>query len=262
VDLADFDFSDNNFLDDELKSQYISYIYSCSVADILHSRRVSPSFVTGYSMGLYSALYYCGSVSFQDGLMLIKKAWEAISKAVHRGRYGMGMVIGLSEADLKALMNGEGIAWICNQNNLHTFIISGEAEAVTRILAAARAEGALRTNLLPVSKPYHTSLLEDAAPKFSDFLNRISYEAPEYPYLSPLSQEFIRDKEGIKQELIRNLYRRMNWFGTMKHLMNEGTEVFFECGTGDGLTRNFRFIDSSVIARSVARLDQFLEEIR
>ena len=76
TNLKGFDFTTNNFLDDELKSQYVSYIYSCSVADILRGEKVNTSCVSGYSMGIYAAIYYCRSISFIDGLQLVKYAWE------------------------------------------------------------------------------------------------------------------------------------------------------------------------------------------
>jgi [acyl-carrier-protein] S-malonyltransferase len=262
ADLTGFDFSGNNFLEDELKSQYVSYIYSCAITDILHAHRVSPVLVTGYSMGLYSALYYCGTVSFQDGLLLIKKAWEAISRSVPHGGYGMGMVIGLTVADLSAMIDGPGLAWICNRNNEHTYIISGEMTAISRILAAAKAEGALRTNLLPASKPYHTPFLEHTGNEFSAFLSSEPFMSPQFDYLSSLTREVITSSEGMRREAVANLYHEMNWYETMKHLLNSGVDTFLECGAGDGLTRNFRFIDSSVSAFSVAKLDQFLERVR
>jgi [acyl-carrier-protein] S-malonyltransferase len=121
-------------------------------------------------MGLYAALYYCGSVTFSDGLMLVKNAWELISKATNDGRFGMGMIVGLPENDIVDLLDGSRDVEICNQNNPHTFIISGKAEAVKHILSLAKAEGALRANLLPVSKPYHSDFIRDAAPEFSETL--------------------------------------------------------------------------------------------
>ena len=97
IDLTGFDFANNNFLDDELRSQYISYIFSCAVSDILKKKGIAPSYVSGYSMGLYAALYYCRSVSFLVGLKLIENAWEEISVATADGHYGMGMIMAAYE---------------------------------------------------------------------------------------------------------------------------------------------------------------------
>ncbi|MFO7614884.1 MAG: acyltransferase domain-containing protein [Bacteroidales bacterium] len=260
TDLTRFDFLENNFLDDELKSQYISYIYSCTVANILQKRGIKPLFVTGYSMGIYGALYYCGAYGFEDGLKLVKHAWEMIIEATQEGEYGMGMIVGLSEKDILGIIGNDNRVMICNRNNPHTYIISGGKGSVTRVLSAAAAEGALRANPLPVTKPYHTEMLSKAVPGFSAWVEKMPVKNPDYPYMSSLSQRALVSADDLKQELTGNLSRRMNWLETMNVLIEKGTESFFECGAGDGMTRNFRFIDGAVKAFSVSQLEGFILE--
>jgi len=260
TDLAGFDFETNNFAEHEEASQYISFTFSCLVADILNSRGVRPAFVSGYSMGIYAALYYCGSLSFLDGLRMIKTAWEQISAAAAAGHYGMGMIVGLSKEDIQKLIGKHNRVWICNRNNPHTYIISGEREGIDQVLNLAREEGALRSNILPASNPYHTEILKDAISGFSRFLDEVPLPDPAYPYISSLDQQEIISAGGLRQELIRNLYHRMNWMETMKVMINRGVEVFFECGAGDGLTRNFRFIDRKVKAFSVDSINLILDD--
>lgn len=260
-DLTGFDFQKNNFLDDELKSQYISYLFSCAIADILKERSVRSSFVSGYSMGLYAALYHCGSVSFKDGLMMVKRAWEVISGAAGDGKYSMGMIIGLEEGELGNLIKESDRVEICNQNNKHTFIISGSLAGVENVLTAARNEGAMRANPIPVSKPYHSGFLRNAGPAFSQFVKKISFKKPVYEYISPIDQQIIGTSAGLKEEVVRNLSCKMNWLSTMNCLTEKGTEIFFECGAGDGLTRNTRFIEGNFKSYSSAKLDKFLEAV-
>ena len=262
TDLAGFDFLSDNFLADELKSQYISYIYSCTVADILKEKQIKPSFVCGYSMGLYAALYYCGAVNFQNGLLLVKRAWDAISGACLGGSYGMGMIIGLDEAEIRSWCDEQKDAWICNQNNPHTFIISGTLKSVSLILDKAKAEGALRTNLLPVSKPYHSQLLGKAKGRLQDFLGTTRFDEPVYPYFSCLDNKMIVKGSGFRDEVARNIDSHMNWLLTMDHLISLGTAVFFECGAGDGLTRNFRFIGGNYKAFSINNLQDFIAYLK
>jgi [acyl-carrier-protein] S-malonyltransferase len=259
LDLTGFDFQKNNFLEDELKSQYISYLFSCSVADILKTKRINSSFVSGYSMGIYAALYYCGSVSFNDGLAMVKAAWDTISTAAGDGRFGMGMIIGLEESDLLKLMPGDADVEICNQNNKHTFIISGSLEGVQNILTSALTEGAMKANAIAVSKPYHSKFLKSTAPAFTRLIRKISFQPPERKYISSIDQRSIETPDDLKAEIIRNLSCRMNWLKTMNFLTDQGTEVFFECGAGDGLTRNSRFIEGDFKSFSVAKIDRFLE---
>jgi malonyl CoA-acyl carrier protein transacylase len=259
LDLTGFDFKENNFLNDELKSQYISYLFSCSVADILKGRKVKPSFVSAYSMGIYAALYYCGSITFNDGLLLVKSAWEKICKATESGKYSMGMIIGLIESDILNLLRGTDDVEICNQNNPHTFIISGSYDALEQVLASAKAEGALRTNMLPVSNPYHSKFVKSAVTEFTEVVKELSFIDPAYKYVSAINQKIIDSAEGLIKEVIENLYCRMNWLDTMNLLLTLGTDIFFECGAGDGLTRNSRFIEGNLKSFPVTKLDKFLE---
>ena len=261
LDLTGFDFKENNFLQDEYKSQCISYLFSCSVSDILKSRKIKPSFVSGYSMGIYAALYYCGSVTMKEGLLLVKNAWNIISGVTAEGKYGMGMVIGLNKSDLLNFIHCETEVEICNQNNQHTFIISGSFQAVERVLLAAKTEGALRANFLPVSKPYHSHFLVSALPEFAKIVNGLPFRTPEYKYISAIDQQIIDTAAGLKTEVIKNLSNRMNWLDTMSKLLALGTDIFFECGAGDSLTRNSRFIDGNFKSFSVGKLGNFLDDV-
>jgi malonyl CoA-acyl carrier protein transacylase len=258
TELNDFDFQKNNFLENELKSQYISYIFSCAVADILKNQRVTPDFISGYSMGLYSALYYCESVSFAGGLMLIKNAWETISAFTNHGIYGMGMIIGLNEPDITKIIGDDHAMEICNQNNPYTFVITGFRDAVQRVLVSAKAEGALRTNVLPVSMPYHSHFLKSTAQSFSGKMHDNLFKPPVYRYISSLNQRIIQTAKDCKGEVVSNLATRMNWYATMKFHVNQGSKLIFECGAGDGLTRNARFINGNFQAIAVTKLEKFL----
>ena len=205
VDLRGFDFIENNFLDNEIKSQYISYIYSCSVADILKRENIRPLSVSGYSMGIYAALYYCGSIGFREGLMMVKSAWEVISAVTATGKYGMGMIIGLEESDILTIMYPSDNVEICNQNNRHTFIISGSSDAVESVLISAKTEGALRANIIPVTKPYHSQILKNTGPEFTKVISSYSIGPPVYRYISSIDQRVKETAEEIRNEVIKNM---------------------------------------------------------
>jgi malonyl CoA-acyl carrier protein transacylase len=261
-DLTGFDFSHNNFLQDEEKTQYISYIFSCSVADILTKLNVEPSLISGYSMGIYSALYYCHSVSFDEGLKLVKNAWKIIAGITAGDTYGMGMIIGLEESDLMTIMETEGEIEICNRNNRHTFIISGARKAVENVLVSAKNEGALRTSLLPVSNPYHSRFLKGCLKPFEAVVSELEFPDPSFRYISTLDQHIIETREDLRNEVVLNLSEKMDWAETMNTMIKMGADVIFECGAGDGLTRNSRFIDGSFQSYSINKFEGFLKSIR
>ena len=257
TDLTAFDFHDNTFLEDEERSQYISYIFSCSVAEILKKKGSKPLAVSGYSMGIYAAFSYAGAISFETGLLLLQQAWRLICQAAEGEEYGMGMIVGLSEEDIREMIRDRDVI-LCNRNNPHTCILSGHRKGIREVLDLAREEGALRANLLPVSKPYHTPVLKKAARGFEDYLKKFVVKDPSLPIVSALDTRVLDKGGDLRQELVRNLYYPMNWLGAMKKLLGLGAEVFLECGLGDGLTRNFRFIDQKVKAISADKLDLFL----
>jgi malonyl CoA-acyl carrier protein transacylase len=259
TDLTGFDFRRNNFLDDELKSQYISYIFSCSVAGFLKNQNFSPSCVSGYSMGIYATLYYCGSIDFLQGITMLKQAWEILCRVTEGGRFGMGMIIGLDETDLAALIHDRKEIEISNQNNPYTFVLSGTHQAIESVLAAARESGAMRVGLLPVSKPYHSRFLKRASPEFAEAIRDLDFMPPLYPYISAMDQNIITTGDGLRKEVIVNLSSRMNWMKTMNFLVSNGSDRIFECGAGDGLTRNARFIEGEFQSFSVDKLEKFIE---
>jgi malonyl CoA-acyl carrier protein transacylase len=258
TDLTGFDFRRNNFPGDEIKSQFISYIFSCSIAGFLKDQKLRPDCISGYSMGIYAALYYCGSVDFTQGLRMVKQAWETLCRVTEGGRFGMGMVIGLDENDILALLQDRRDVEISNQNNPYTFMLSGSNQALQSVLTAALEEGAMRANLLPVSIPYHSTFLKKASPEFAEAIRDLVFMPPLYPYISAIDQNRITTGEGLRKEVIMNLSSRMNWFKTMKSLLISGTEMIFECGAGDGLTRNARFIEGKFQSFSADKLEQFL----
>jgi [acyl-carrier-protein] S-malonyltransferase len=258
--LTDFDPVRNNFLEDELRSQYVSYIYSCAMAGILSHHGFRPASAAGYSMGIYAALYHCGAIGFRDGLKLIRKAWELISDSCREGEYGMGMIIGLAEEEIGNWCAEVGNVWICNRNNPHTYIVSGEKPSVSRVLELSAEEGALKANPLRVSKPYHSPLLEDAGERFGAFLEGFPIRPAQVPCISGIDQKILRTEGEIRHELARNICSRMNWMESVKYLSGQGIELFFECGAGDGLTKNNRFIEGGPRSIPAHQVRRFLDE--
>ena len=210
-------------------------------------------------MGIYAALYYCGSVGFLQGLRMVRQAWETISQVAADGLFGMGMVIGLTESELSVLLEGMEEVEISNQNNPYTFILSGSRRTVEAVLAAAREEGAMRATLLPVSKPYHSKFLEGASPGYAGAIRALPFKDPEYRYISSMDQHVLTTGEGRRQEARLNLSSRMNWLKTVQCMLASASTLILECGAGDGLTRNARCIGGNFRSFPVDKLETFLE---
>jgi [acyl-carrier-protein] S-malonyltransferase len=242
--LAEFDFISNNFLSDELRTQCLTYIYSCSVADILSRKGVIPAYSAGYSIGIYAALVQANALSFSDGLFLVRQAYETITRIVSGRKYGMCSIIGLNREDINGLISSHFLGVeITNQNSEFAFVLSGLHEDILRLLNAAVQEGALHTHLLNVSLPYHSSFLKESRHSFGDFVGKISFTPPQTNIISLIDQHILKDPTDIREEVVKNLFTPLNWYRTQSDLVKSGINLFVECGMGKNLVKNSKFIE-------------------
>lgn len=253
--LIRFHYIHHNFSENELLTQYISYILSCALSDYFSTRKIIPQYCAGYSMGLYAAMYHAGSVSFEEGLVMIREAYRSIGKITDGQQFGMGIVIGLERVDLeKMIVTNFTSVEITNQNSIYSFVISGNYNEIAGLLEMVRNEGALHTRELRVTIPYHSSYIKKAAAGFANAITGIPIRMPAaYPrdlkspsssvILSLIDQEPLVTPEALRKEVMRNIHTPLNWLKTQLRLQELGVNVFLECGPDSGLIKNARFIE-------------------
>jgi len=233
----------NPMLQDELRNQYISYIYSCSCADLLQKSGIRPEITAGYSMGIYASLCFSGSITFETGLLFINKAYEAIRQTLPNTYYAMGGVIGLKEEDIKEIASQHNLdLMIVNRNSDYSFIVAGSSFHVNVFLLKAREEGALNSKSLGVTIPYHSNLLAEAAKVLSATVFSSDVKAPELPIISVLNQDLITDAGRARNEVVNNIFNPFNWQATQMQMCRSGIRLFTECGPSQSLRKNSRFI--------------------
>ncbi|HNW75355.1 MAG TPA: ACP S-malonyltransferase [Bacteroidales bacterium] len=243
-DLARFDFVTNNFLGDEFLTQVITYAYSCAVSDMLREKGYRAAYVSGFSMGIYSALYHAGSITYKTGLDLLSKAYHDSVECLPDETFTMGTVIGLSPSDVNGLVEKYRLPLeIINQSSPVTITVSGPSAPVRRLLEEAIGEGALKTHILNVSVPYHTHYLEPVAVSFSVHARNAAIHPPTIPVLSQIDQRILHTADDIREELVKNLFRHMNSMNAHETLLSLGVKTFVECGPGRGMKRNARFLE-------------------
>lgn len=243
VDLLSFHPQTNPMLDDELRNQYITYVYGCSCAEVLMRSGVRPVMTAGYSMGIYAALFTSGSVSFETGLLFIQKAYEAIRKCLSGVHYGMCGVIGLTEKDIRDIAGQYKLNLvIANRNSDHSFTLAGSSFHINVFIVKAHEEGALHARSLGVTIPYHTNLLAPAARDLYETVFSADVHSPEIPLISLLNQELITDAERAREEVVNNIFTPFNWLATQKQMFLSGIGVLTECGPSLSLRRNSKFI--------------------
>lgn len=244
--LLSLDFVSNDFLDNELRTQYVTYIYSCSLSDHFKSKGLSACYTAGYSMGIYSSLYHSGVTTFIDGLLLIRAAYLAIKKITRDRKFGMCSIIGLSRQDISELIQGHGLeVGITNQNSEYAFVLSGTQKDILTLTELSKAEGALHTHLLKVMLPYHSTLLNATGENFREFIGTIPFNSSSARIISLRDQRLMEHPDDLKEEVISNLFTPLNWYLTQLALEKLGVNVFIETGFGNGLAKNSKFIEGN-----------------
>lgn len=259
-ELIRFNLPSTTFLEDELKTQYISYIQACSLVSWFRSKGVIPAYCSGYSMGIYAALFQSEVISFFDGLVLIRQAFNEIKKVIINQPFGMCAIIGLNQDDVEQMiMKDKMNLKLAIQNSVCSFSISGTADDIQKITESAQKEGALSTRILNVSIPYHSSFLKDTAAGFSEFVNQMQFRSPKIPIISLIDQEILLEEQALKNEVVRNLFTSLNWYETQLYLQELGVNRFVECGSGKGIVKNSRFIEGDAVSYTANSFTAFME---
>lgn len=262
-EFGNFSLVDKRFLENELLSQISSYIFGCSIAAGLKRKGLTPAVVAGNSMGLYAAIYATAVVNFNDGLRLLTKASEFIRNETEGQNMGMAAIVGLELNDVQAIVNQtDNKTSIANKNGKYSFLISGEKNSIKLALGLAIKEGALFTSTVLVDSPYHSDFLKKAALNFGNFIDQdISLKDPMYPIVSSVDQQELRTSAQIRDELVKNIYKPINWYASMVKMINTGTNCFVECGAGNSLTKLARFIDGDFKIYPINKINKLLGKI-
>ena len=259
-DYTGFSLDNVQYTEDELRSQMISYIFSCSLSDVLIKKGVKPDFMAGYSMGLYAVLYTGGVIDFEKGIRLINQAYKISKSVIDNIESGMGSIIGLTNFEISKLIEKDNIkVEIANTNSIHSHLVTGSKEAVSHLLRNARDTGALNVSMLNVSTPYHSKLLNNTQNEFQQFISgNIRLQQSKYPIISAIDQRMFSSKEEIGKELTNNLYKRINWMETFNKTIDMGVKQFIECGAGKSLQKIGRFIPGDFTIYPMNKIDRII----
>lgn len=212
------------------------------LADILVFRAwqaaggAAPALAAGHSLGEYAALVAAGVLSLSEGLALVRIRAQAMQEAVPVGQGGMAAILGLSDeqvkqACLQASAKGE-VAEAVNFNAPSQVVIAGSAQGVKSACEAAKALGAKRALELPVSAPFHSSLMKPASVKLSAALGQKKFSTPAFPVYNNIDVAVESDAARIQDALIRQAYGPVRWVETIQAMTAAGATLFVECGPG------------------------------
>jgi [acyl-carrier-protein] S-malonyltransferase len=205
-----------------------------------------PDVLSGHSLGEFTALVCAQALEFAPALELVRFRGELMQQAVPAGSGAMAAILGLEDADIEAACAEAaqgGIVEPANFNSPGQVVIAGEAAAVARAIEAAKARGAKRAVLLPVSVPAHSSLMRSAAQRLAERLRSLTLARPKIRYVSAVDAAAHEEPEDLRALLVRQLSSPVRWSDTLRAVSGAPIGQVIECGPGKVLTALNRRIE-------------------
>jgi [acyl-carrier-protein] S-malonyltransferase len=225
----------------------------------------SPAMVAGHSLGEYTALVAAGALDFRQALPLVRFRAQAMQEAVPLGTGTMAVILGLDDAEVRAACaeaaQGEVVEPV-NFNAPGQVVIAGHKAAVERGMAAAKARGARRAVLLPVSAPFHSSLLQPAAQRLAEKLTGIAVKAPRPPVINNVDVAAVNEPQQIKAALARQACSPVRWVETIRYMAQAGITHVVECGPGSVLSALTGRIDGTLQGIALSDAASLLQEVQ
>jgi [acyl-carrier-protein] S-malonyltransferase len=225
------------------------------------------SYVAGHSLGEYSALAAAGTLKVADAARLLKLRGQSMQKAVPVGVGAMAALLGIelepAMAACEEAAQGEVVA-VANDNGGGQVVVSGHKAAVERAIEAAKARGCKRGMLLPVSAPFHCSLMQPAADAMKAALEGVAMMPPRVPLVANVLASEISDPAAIKQRLVEQVTGLVRWRESVQYMKSKGVEMLVECGTGKVLSGLVKRIDKDMTGLALngpADIEAFLKTV-
>ena len=234
---------------------------------VLAEKGLQPSFVAGHSLGEYSAHVAAGTLSFVDAVRTVRQRGKYMQEAVPVGMGAMAAVLGMDLDRVAAVCRDAAQGEVCEPANINSreqIVISGHTTAVERGARLADARGAKRAKLLPVSAPFHCSLMQPAQDRLAADLGNLVFQQPRIPVASNVDATLVEDANAARDALIRQVTRPVKWEPSIRILLAQGVETFVEIGPGKVLCGLSRQIDRSKPGLNVedeASLQKTLEHL-
>ncbi len=239
---------------------------SVAALRVLNERGVSCQRSAGHSLGEYSAHVAAGTLSFAEALRAVRDRGRYMQQAVPAGQGAMAAILGLStevvlEACSAAAQQSGGVVAAANINSPEQTVISGSAVAVELAAALCKERGAKRTVMLPVSAPFHCSLMQPAQERLAVDLKKIAFRNPDFPVISNVDAAWLTSGDAARDALIRQVTGAVRWVECEQQLVAEGITYFVEVGPGRVLCGLMRQMDRDRTCsnvENVASLDKTL----
>lgn len=215
---------------------------------VLNEKGIKPNFVAGHSLGEYSAHVAAGTLSFADAVRTVRNRGKYMQEAVPVGTGSMAAILGMSFDDVVKVCADAAQGEVCEPANINSpeqIVISGHAAAVERGAKLADERGAKRAKVLPVSAPFHCSLMQPAQDRLAIDLGALNFSQPTVPVICNVHARPVEDGISSRAALVRQVTGSVKWNESMQLLIARGVQTFIEVGPGKVLCGLMRQIDRS-----------------
>jgi len=211
-----------------------------------------PEVVAGHSLGEYTALVAAGALKFADALPLVRFRAQAMQEAVPAGQGAMAAILSLDEEKVRqACAEAGGVVQAVNFNSPEQIVIAGEKAAVQRASERCTALGAKRAIPLPVSAPFHSTLMQPAGEKLRGYLAKVTIVAPKLRLVNNVDVKVETSPEAIRDALVRQASSPVRWVETIRAMRAQGVTHILECGPGKALAGMVKRIDREIQTSSL-----------
>jgi [acyl-carrier-protein] S-malonyltransferase len=225
-----------------------------------------PQMLAGHSLGEYTALVAAGALTFSDCLPLVRFRAQAMQEAVPEGQGAMAAILNLDDELVKqACASAGGEVQAVNFNAPGQVVIAGEKAAVARAIEACKAAGAKRALPLPVSAPFHSSLMRPAAERLKDYLQKVNIAPTQITVVNNVDVRVEREPAAIRDALARQAASPVRWVETIRKMVAMGATHIVECGPGKVLAGMTKRIDPGVQSLTLndrAAIEQALQGVK
>ncbi|AEF17394.1 MULTISPECIES: ACP S-malonyltransferase [Thermoanaerobacterium] len=239
---------------------------SIALTKVLSKRGLKADVTAGLSLGEYSSLVYSGVLSFKDAVKLVKKRGEYMQNAVPIGIGGMAAIIGLDNEVVENIcynIREFGVVEPANYNCPGQLSIAGEIKALEKAVELAKEKGAKKAVMLPVSAPFHCSMLKDAGIKLEEDLKQVPIFDMLVPVITNVTADYLKIDE-VKKTLVKQVSSPVLWEQSVRKMIDDQVEVFIEIGPGKTLTGFMKRIDKTKKAinfEDMSSLDKLLSTL-
>ncbi len=221
---------------------------SVAALEVVRSLGIKADVVAGLSLGEYTAHVASGSMDFKDAVKLVKKRGKYMQEEVPLGEGAMAAIIALTPEQVCEICGAASEKGICEPANFNCpgqITVAGETAAVEYACELAKEKGAKRAMMMPVSAPFHCSMLKGAGEKLSKELENVTVSDMQIPIITNVTADYIPDKDAIKDLLVRQVSSSVLFEESLKRMIADGVDTFIEIGPGKALSGFVKRIDKT-----------------